>query len=220
MVRGLSLFAVIVVVLIAGVVGRPARQEESALALTGDVRIVTAPDGKTTAVTFDGGEQMFAADGVVDHAFRLYHRASQGLVYDGPATIEYVKGRLTVRPTDRAAWVFFVADDKTAALEPAFNGTSLMVTGLTHHWGRATHRSPDDVAAGLLAAPCSRLDGDPACEDCEAGGPGATGCGVECDGGSGCSAKCGDDSMACCSCAHGCGCCPPRETRPLTGAPK
>jgi hypothetical protein len=222
MARGTVLFAVVVVLLVGGVIGRPTHQEDPALTLTGEVHIVTAPDGKTTAVTIDGGDQTFFQDGVVDHAFRVQHLGVQYLEYDGSATVQYVKNQLTIRPHDRVGWVFAVASPTVApAPEPASKGySSFTVIGLSHHWGKAIHRSPEEVTAGLLSSSCSMTGGDPSCDDCEAGGPGAQGCNVDCDGGSGCSARCSSDSMACCSCVNGCRCCPPREEEPAHVAAK
>jgi hypothetical protein len=226
MVRGMVLFAVVVVllvggVMVGGVIGRPARPDEPALTLTGDVHVVTAPDGKTTAVTVDLGDQASLPDGIVDHAFRLQHHEIKALEYDGPATVDYAKGHLTVRPNDREAWVFEVADDAvTTAQGLASKGFGIAVIGLSHHWGKAIHRSPEEATASLLAGSCSMAGGDPTCENCEAGGPGAEGCGVECGGGAGCSVSCVADSIPCCSCNTGCRCCPPREQEPAHVAAK
>ncbi len=208
MVRGSALF--VVVLLFAGLSGGPALPEDPALTLTGDVHILTAPDGMTTSVTVDVRGQTDFPDGVVDHAFRLQHKSSQTLEYDGPATISYIKGRLTVRPDDGETWVFRVATAVDTAAT-ASDSVKVTVAGLSHHWGKAIHRSAVEVAAGLLSGGCSLAGGDPSCDKCEAGGPGAEGCGVECGGGSGCSVSCGPGSMACCSCGIGCQCCPPRQ---------
>jgi hypothetical protein len=207
--RGIGFIAAVAVLLVGAVAGRPAFPDDPALTLTGDVLIFTAPDGKTTAVTVDGGGQAFLQDGVVDHAFRLQHQSTQALEYAGPATIQYVRGQLTVRPNDREAWVFVVSRTGDVAESAADSEAApLAVIGLSHHWGKAIRRSAVEVTAGLLSGACSMAGGDPSCDKCEAGGPGAEGCGIECGGGSGCSVSCGPGSMACCSCGIGCRCCP------------
>jgi hypothetical protein len=208
MVRGSVLLA-IVALLIGGLSGGPAVPDDSAFTATGDVHILTAPDGMTTAVTVDVGGQSLLPDGVVDHAFRLQHKSSKTLEYDGPATISYIKGRLTIRPDDGEPWAFrvaTVADISAPAI--ASTDAAIVVMGLSHHWGKAIHRSSVDVTVSLLSAGCSLDGGDKTCEKCEAGGPGAEGCDVECEGGSGCSVSCGAGSMACCTCGVGCRCCP------------
>jgi hypothetical protein len=211
-----SVLVVLAVTLLAGagLVSRPLLLAEPPLTVTGDVHMVTSPDGLTTAVSIDVGDAKYPPDGLVDHAFRLQHKAEQALAYDGVATITYANASLRLDLDEGAGWVFAVKDTRTSLSDRALAYPWLFVTGLSYHWGAKIHRSHDEVAALLLASGCKADEGDPSCENCEAGGPGAEGCGVECDEG-GCSAHCGGGgSFACCSCPGTCRCCPDKEGAP------
>ena len=207
-------FMALLATLLAGaaLVSRPVRLAEPPLTLTGDLHMVTSPDGLTTSVSIDEGDAKDPADGLVEHAFRLQHKAEQALAYDGVATITYANASLRLDLDEGAGWVFAVKDTRMSLSDRALAYPWIFVIGLSHHWGEKTHLSHDEVAALLLASGCKMAGGDPTCETCEAGGPGAEGCGVECDGGSGCSADCGGGgSFACCNCPSGCRCCPEKE---------
>jgi hypothetical protein len=204
------LFAVVVVLLVGVGVGRPAVPDEP-LILTGEIHVSTAPDGRTTVVTMDGGDPASSPDGVTDHAFRVQHESTQALEYEGPATIHYLKGQLTVQPRDRDPWVFVVAGGPiaAAAIEPSRWVSLITVMGLSHHWGTTVDQAPEEVSAGLLSGACSVDGGSAPCENCEAGG--GQSCEVTCGGGNGCSASCQPNLLACCSCPNDCNCCDPRE---------
>ena len=201
----------------AGLVGRAIRSEDPPFTAIGDVQMVTSLDGLTPAVSIDVGDSKYPPDGLVDHAFRLQHKAVQALAYNGLATISYADGQLILETDDDAGWVITVEGTVTPVSDRGLPYAWLTVTGLSHHWGSKIHQSHKEVAALLLAAGCMTLDGDPWCEDCEAGGPGAEGCGVECDGGSGCSAHCSSGYFACCKCPGDCGCCKDKEEIILSG---
>lgn len=195
----------------AGLVSRPVRLAEPPLTLTGDLHMVTSPDGLTTSASIDVGDAKYPPDGLVEHAFRLQHKAEQALAYDGLATITYANASLRLDLDEGAGWVFAVKDTRMSLSDRALAYPWIFVIGLSHHWGEKTHLSHDEVAALLLASGCKMAGGDPTCETCEAGGPGAEGCGVECGGGSGCSADCISGAFACCNCPGTCRCCPEKE---------
>ena len=198
-----------------GLVGRPTQLEQPTLTLTGDVHVVTSLDGLTTAVSIDVGTGKYPPDGLVDHAFRLQHKAGQALAYDGAATITFTGPALRIEPRESLGWVIVVAG-KWMTLS-AFDAAEpwVEVIGLSHHWGSEIELSHDEVAELLLASGCRTDGGNPVCENCEAGGSGVEGCDIECGGGSGCSVNCGGrSSFACCSCPSTCSCCPDIITSP------
>jgi len=213
MIRRYVLVALAVALLAgAGLVGRAIRSEDSPFTATGDVQMVTSPDGLTTAVSIDVGDSKYPPDGLVDHAFRLQHKAVQALAYNGLATITYANSQLILETADDAGWVVTVEGTVTPVSDRGLPYAWLTVTGLSHHWGAKVRRSHKEVAALLLATGCMTLDeGDPSCDDCEAGGPGAEGCSVECEGGTGCLARCSAGAYACCSCPGTCRCCKDKE---------
>ena len=203
----------------AGLIGRTIGSDDAPFTITGDVQMVTSPDGLNTALSIDVGNSKYPPDGIVDHAFRLQHKAAQALAYNGLATISYADGQLTLEPDDGAGWVFTVEGTVMPVSDRALPHAWLTVTGLSHHWGTKTHRSHNEVAALLLAAGCMALDErNGPCEDCEAGGPGAEGCGIECDEDSGCFVRCSAGLFACCKCPGSCQCCDEKEII-LSGRP-
>ena len=203
----------------AGLVGRAIRSDDAPFTIAGDVQMVTSPDGLTTAISIDVGNSKYPPDGIVDHAFRLQHKAAQALAYNGLATISYADGQLILETGDDAGWVFTVEGIVTPVNDRILPHAWLTVTGLSHHWGTKIHRSHEDVATLLLGTGCMTLDGgDPTCENCGAGGPGAEGCGIECEDESGCSVNCSPGSFACCSCPGTCRCCKDKEII-LSGRP-
>ena len=183
------------------------------LVLTGHVDIAMGPDSRLL-VLIDVETPSQPSDGLVDQVFRL--QGAPALAYSGPATVTYVKNRLTVEVGPDSGWVFTVAGRTLPPPDLAL--TSFQVTGLAHMWGEAIHKSAATLFFTLSSSTCSKTasqtgdmlaldEGDPPCENCQVGGPGAPGCSIDCGGGSSCSADCADDQFACCKCPNGCGCC-------------
>ena len=199
----------------ANVVGRRIHSEQRPLVVAGHVSMVTSPDGLTTVVSVDMTDPQLNRDGLVDHPFRLQHRAAQALTYDGIATITYLGTRLSIELDDQSGWVFSVDGTETPLSDRELAYPSFLVFGLSHHWGWKVHESAEQVAALLLATGCLTSLGDPSCDKCEAGGPCVEGCDVECDGGAGCSATCAAGAFACCNCPGGCRCCATAAQMPL-----
>ncbi len=189
-------------------IGGRVRAEQRPLTATGEVYMVTSPDGLTTAVTLDIGSLDQPPDGIVDHAFRLQHDKVWQAGYEGWATITYTGTDLRIAVDERSGWVFSLDGTPSAGAEPDPGYTTFAVFGLSHHWGATVHKASDEVSTALLATNCGTALGDPSCDTCEAGGPGVQGCSVDCGGGSGCSANCAAGTFACCNCPGGCGCCP------------
>jgi hypothetical protein len=180
---------------------------------TGHVDIGTGADGKLLIlIDIDTAGQ--PADGLVDQVFRLQSAAFVN--YSGPATVTYVRGRVTVQMSPTGGWVFTVIGRQ---LPPPDSGlTAYQVSGIVRMWGSTVHQSPTTLFATLSSTNCSKTSslaasslnvdsGDPSCKKCQTGGPGVMGCSMDCGGGSSCSADCDSDTYACCSCSSGCGCC-------------
>jgi len=208
------LVAVVAIALLAAVRAQMGALQElpPSLVLTGHVDVAMGPDGRLL-VLVDVETPSQPSDGLVDEVFRL--QGAPALAYSGPATVTYVKNRLTVEVGPDSGWVFTVAGRTLPPPDLAL--TPFQVTGLAHMWGPAIHQSPATLFATLSSNTCSKStsqtggmlaldEGDP-CKNCQVGGPGAPGCDINCGGGSSCEADCGEGSYACCSCPTACGCC-------------
>ena len=180
---------------------------------TGHVDIATGPDGRLL-VLIDVETSSQLSDGLVDQVFRF--QEAPALTYSGPATVTYVKNRVTVQVTPESGWVFTVAGWPMPPADTAF--TEYHVKGIARLWGDAIHKSAATLFATLSSSTCSKTTlqgggglpasaGDPSCKNCQTGGPGVSGCSMSCSDGSSCSADCDDTTFACCNCPSACGCC-------------
>ena len=188
-------------------IGGRVRGEQRPLTATGQVYMVTSPDGLITAVTLDIGSLDHSPDGIVDHAFRLQHDKVWQAAYEGWATVTYTGTELRVAIDDESGWLYSLGGTTSADTQADPRYTTSVVFGLSHHWGATVQKPSDQVATALLATGCRMTLSEPGCDTCEAGGLGVDGCAVDCDGGSGCSANCVAGTFACCNCPGGCGCC-------------
>ncbi len=203
--------ALLVLLLLAGVrMAVGVQDPPPTLVVTGHVDIGTGADGRLLLLV-DGVAPHQPADGLVDHAFRLQN--APFVNYSGPATVTYVRGRVTVQVGSKSGWAFTVIGRPLPPPDDSL--VPYAVSGISHMWGAAVHQAPDVVFANLSSGTCSSTTvdagslsagDDPACKDCQTGGPGVQGCSMDC-GGSSCSADCADYQYACCNCPTGCGCC-------------
>jgi hypothetical protein len=184
---------------------------------TGHVDIATGPDGRLL-VLIDVETSSQSSDGLVDQVFRF--QEAPALTYSGPATVTYVKNRVTVQVAQESGWVFTVGGWPMPPADTAF--TEYHVKGIARLWGDTIHKSAVTLFATLSAVKCSKPagkgfsplsadDGGPACKNCQTGGPGVSGCSMSCSDGSSCSADCDDTTFACCNCPSACGCCSNKE---------
>lgn len=183
---------------------------------TGHIDIATGPDGRLL-VLIDVETSSQPSDGLVDQVFRF--QEAPALTYSGPATVTYVKNRVTVQVAPESGWVFTVGGWPMPPADTAF--TEYHVKGIARLWGDTIHKSAVTLFATLSSTTCSRpasLFGalsaestEPGCGNCATGGPGVSGCSMSCSDGSKCSADCDDTTFACCNCGGTCGCCPNKE---------
>jgi hypothetical protein len=175
--------------------------------LTGWVRIATADDQRTTAITVIVGGTLSPEKDVVNRAFRVQHPTPQFFEYEGPATVEYSGKHLLIEGPDHVGWIFVVAGRSPATEVKGLPYPQFEVSGVSQFWGTVVHDTQEAVLVRLLTGGCARAAGGGNCDSCAFGGPGESSCSAEC-GDVGCEATCGAGSHACCSCPGSCACCP------------
>ena len=210
-----ALVVVLALVGVRGAMGVPQPGSPSQV-YVGHVDMATGLDGRLL-VLIDLDTPGQPGDGLVEQAFRL--QGAPALTYSGPATVTYIKNRVTLEVRPGAGWVFTVKGWPMSPPDQTL--TASQVQGITHLWGNDYHQSPATLFSTLSARTCSSgttqtfgalasPSSDDGCKNCSTGGPGVSGCSSSCSAGSSCSADCDDESYACCSCG-GCGCCSKRE---------
>lgn len=94
MVRRFALTVVAMLMAGVGSLGLSPQPTEKAFTVMGLVQMSTSSDGRETVVSIDRDDALQAADGLVDHAFRLQHPT-------GPPSIEPFASCSTWRGTRR-----------------------------------------------------------------------------------------------------------------------
>lgn len=178
---------------------------DASVTLVGWVRVETAADLRSAVITVIAGDKANPEADAVNRAFRAQFPVETLVDFEGPATLQFARDRLTVSVDKRVGWCFVVTGtaEKSDPDEGAYPTVPLV--GLAQYWGPTVHASEDRVFARLLPRVCTLSAGGD-CDTCEIGGAGSPGCSADCDGDS-CSVTCGTSSHACCGCPTSCTCC-------------
>ena len=208
------LVAVAICLVAVAAVGPAQYADEPLLTLYGQVRVARSLDGLSTAITVDVVSTDRPPDGLVEHAFRVQHKFSGPLAYDGLSTVTFREHSLIISVDDAHGWIFTLDSSTPPPDQRAPAYTCQLAYGLSHFWGDTVHGAADDIGARLLRRSCTSDDSDPSCENCADGGRGMSTCSITCNESEQCSAKCADGFFACCKCPAECGCCAVITTAP------